>query len=75
MPEPGVVSKPTAAGLIAAGLLSVIVFPVTELSLLQRGAPAGADPAEAMPSPSGPILSAEDRALRRIPNTPAMEAM
>ena len=71
----GVVSKPTAAGLIAAGLLSVIVFPVTGLSLLRRGAPAGAEPVEAMPSPSGPILSAEDRALCRLPNTPAMEAM
>jgi Kef-type K+ transport system membrane component KefB len=71
----GVVSKPTAAGLIAAGLLSVIVFPVTGLSLLRRGAPVGAEPVEAMPSPSGPILSAEDRALCRLPNNPAMEAM
>ncbi len=46
----GVVSKPTAAGLIAAGLLSVIVFPVTGLSLLRRGAPAGIQPASIMPS-------------------------
>lgn len=71
----GVVSKPTAAGLIAAGLLSVIVFPVTGLSLLRRGAPVGAEPVEGMPSASGPILSAEDRALCRLPRTPAMEAM
>ncbi len=71
----GVVSKPTAAGLIAAGLLSVIVFPVTGLSLLRRGAPVGAEPVEAVPSPSGPILSAEDRTLCRLPTTPAMEAM
>jgi Kef-type K+ transport system membrane component KefB len=71
----GVVSKPTAAGLIAAGLLSVIVFPVTGLSLLRRGGPVGADALEVMPSPPGPILSAEDRALCRLPNTPAMEAM
>ena len=71
----GVVSKPTAAGLIAAGLLSVVVFPVTGLSLLRRGARVGAEPVEGMPSASGPILSAEDRALCRLPNTPAMEAM
>jgi Kef-type K+ transport system membrane component KefB len=71
----GVVSKPTAAGLIAAGLLSVIVFAVTGLSLLRRGAPVGAEPVEGMPSASGPILSAEDRALCRLPRTPAMEAI
>ena len=65
----GVVSKPTAAGLIAAGLLSVIIFPVTGLSLLRRGAPAGTQPASSMPSPAAAILSAEDRALCRIPQT------
>ncbi|MGB0096305.1 MAG: cation:proton antiporter [Solirubrobacteraceae bacterium] len=71
----GVVSKPTAAGLIAAGLLSVILFPLTGLSLLRRGAPIGAEPVEAMRSASSPILSAEDRALCRLSNQPAMEAM
>jgi hypothetical protein len=38
----GVVSKPPAAGLIAAGLLSVIVFPVTGLALPGGGSEAGA---------------------------------
>ena len=65
----GVVSKPTAAGLIAAGLLSVIVFPLTGLSLLRRGAPAGAKPASTTPSPAAAILSADDRALCRSPRT------
>ena len=69
----GVVSKPTAAGLIAAGLLSVIIFPVTGLSLLRRGAPAAPHPAGTMPSPAGVILSADDRALCRASRT-AIEA-
>jgi Kef-type K+ transport system membrane component KefB len=65
----GVVSKPTGAGLIAAGLLSVIVFPVTGLSLLRRSAPAGTDSASSMPSPASAILSADDRALCRTPQS------
>src|SRR5262249_47587313 len=62
--QSGVVSKASAAGLIAAGLLSVIIFPATGLSLLRRGrpAPAGAVPAR-MPSPAMPVMTAEDRAL------------
>ncbi|MGZ4174314.1 MAG: cation:proton antiporter domain-containing protein, partial [Solirubrobacteraceae bacterium] len=32
----GVVTRPTAAGLTAAGLLSVLIFPVTGLALLRR---------------------------------------
>ena len=64
----GVVSKPTAAGLIAAGLLSVIVFPLTGLSLLRRGAP-GAKPSSTTPSPAAAILSADDRALCRTLRT------
>jgi hypothetical protein len=32
-----VVTKPTAAGLIAAGLLSVVVFPAASLALLRGG--------------------------------------
>ena len=65
----GVVSKPTAAGLIAAGLLSVIVFPVTGLALLRRDGPAGTKQARTMPSPAAAILSTEDRALCRTPQT------
>jgi hypothetical protein len=65
----GVVSKPTDAGLIAAGLLSVIVFPVTGLALLRRDAPTATKRAGTMPSPAAAILSAEDRALCRTPQT------
>jgi hypothetical protein len=32
----GVVTRPTAAGLIAAGLLSVVIFRVSGLALLRR---------------------------------------
>jgi Kef-type K+ transport system membrane component KefB len=51
----GVVSKPTAAGLIAAGLLSAIIFPVTGLSLLRR-APLP-EPSPQAPSPAPPRRS------------------
>ena len=63
----GVVTKASAAGLIAAGLLSVIIFPATGLSLLRRGqhAPDRAGPAP-MPSPAMPVITAEDRALCRV---------
>jgi hypothetical protein len=67
--EPVHVLKPTAAGLIAAGLLSVIVFPVTGLSLLRRSAPAGTKPASTKPSPASAILSTDDRVLCRTPQT------
>ena len=36
----GVVTQASAAALIDAGLLSVIIFPAAGLSLLRRGAPA-----------------------------------
>jgi Kef-type K+ transport system membrane component KefB len=39
----GVLSPATAAGLVAAGLLSVLVFPITALTLLGRGERAAAD--------------------------------
>jgi hypothetical protein len=63
----GVVSKASAAGLIAAGLLSVIIFPALGPSLLRRGqsAPAAAEPAP-MPTPATPVMTAEDRALCRV---------
>jgi Kef-type K+ transport system membrane component KefB len=44
----GVLSAGTAAALVAAGLLSVLLFPLIALTLLQRGEPA-APPAPAMP--------------------------
>lgn len=55
----GVVSKPTAAGLIAAGLLSVIIFPVTGLALLRRD---GASQ-HTLPSHASPLVTVDDRAL------------
>ena len=65
----GVVSRPTAAGLIAAGLLSVIVFPVTGLAMLRRGAAPGIQSASGPPSPASAILSADDRVLCRTART------
>jgi len=63
----GVVSRASAAGLIAAGLLSVIIFPAAGLALLRRGqgAPAVKEPAS-MPTPAMPVLTTEDRALCRV---------
>ena len=54
----GLVEESSAAALIAAGLLSVIVFPVTALALLRTG-PGNA----ARPSPASPVLLSEDRAI------------
>src|SRR5436305_1601669 len=45
----GVVTKASAAGLVAAGLLSVIIFPALGLVLLRRGQPATAQQREASP--------------------------
>jgi len=61
----GVVTKASAAGLIAAGLLSVIIFPATGLSLLRRGQPRQPDKDEA-PTPAMPVVTVEDRALCRV---------
>jgi hypothetical protein len=60
----GVVSPASAAGLIAAGLLSVTISPTLGSVLLRRRQPrasAGREP----PSPLMPVISAEDRALWR----------
>jgi Kef-type K+ transport system membrane component KefB len=61
----GVVSHASAAALIAAGLLSVIIFPATGLALLRREATAvkrGGD-APAPATPAMPVLTVEDREL------------
>ena len=58
--ELGVVSRPTAAGLIAAGMLSVIAFPLAGLALLRR---SGERVAHAMLTPATPVLCVEGRAL------------
>src|SRR5947207_10870655 len=63
----GVVSKASAAGLIAAGLLSVVLFPAAGLALLRRcqRVPAVQEPAS-MPTPAMPVMTTEDRALCRV---------
>jgi Kef-type K+ transport system membrane component KefB len=60
----GVVTKASAAGLIAAGLLSVMIFPATGLTLLRRGRPTEPDKDKA-PTPAMPVVTVEDRALCR----------
>jgi Kef-type K+ transport system membrane component KefB len=60
----GVVSRASAAGLVAAGLLSVVISPALGLGLLRRQRPATATP-RALPTPMMPVLTAEDRALCR----------
>jgi Kef-type K+ transport system membrane component KefB len=60
----GVVSRASAAGLVAAGLLSVVISPALGLVLLRREEPRAAGRPET-PSPVLPVLAAEDRALCR----------
>jgi Kef-type K+ transport system membrane component KefB len=61
----GVVSRASAAGLVAAGLLSVIISPALGLALLRREQPTPARETE-LPSPVMPVITAEDRALCRV---------
>jgi Kef-type K+ transport system membrane component KefB len=58
----GVVSQASAAALVAAGLLSVVISPALGLSLLRRREPLAADNAQT-PSMAMPVVSAEDRSL------------
>jgi Kef-type K+ transport system membrane component KefB len=57
--ELGLITEASSAALIAAGLFSVIVFPLLGLSILRRRGDAGTGP----PSRGMPVLTAEDRAL------------
>ena len=61
----GVVTRASAAGLVAAGLLSVIISPALGLALLRREQPDKAGPNE-LPTPVMPVVTAEDRALCRV---------
>src|SRR6516165_649108 len=61
----GVVSRASAAGLVAAGLLSVVISPALGLSLLRREQPAGPRRDE-LPSQAMPVVTVEDRALCRV---------
>ena len=60
----GVVSRASAAALVAAGLLSVVICPALGLVLLRREHPGIAAP-RGLPTPVMPVLTAEDRALSR----------
>jgi Kef-type K+ transport system membrane component KefB len=60
----GAVTRASAAGLIAAGLLSVIISPALGLSLLRREQP-DSPRTGGVPSPVMPVMTAEDRALSR----------
>jgi Kef-type K+ transport system membrane component KefB len=57
----GLITEASGAALIAAGLLSVVIFPLLGLTLLRGGAarPGG------MPTPASAVLSVEDRAVCR----------
>jgi Kef-type K+ transport system membrane component KefB len=61
----GVVTQASAAALIAAGLLSVIIFPALGLSLLRRTEPARErEHAAALPPTAAmPVITVEDRQL------------
>ncbi len=60
----GVVSQASAAGLVAAGLLSVVICPALGLVLLRRQRRETTTP-RTLPTPVMPVLTAEDRALCR----------
>jgi Kef-type K+ transport system membrane component KefB len=66
----GVVSRASAAGLVAAGLLSVVISPALGLLLLRRREPRAEGRTET-PSPVMPVLTAEDRVLSRVDATPS----
>jgi Kef-type K+ transport system membrane component KefB len=61
----GVVTRASAAGLVAAGLLSVVISPALGLVLLRRDQPETSRRQE-LPSPVMPVITAEDRALCRV---------
>jgi Kef-type K+ transport system membrane component KefB len=60
----GVVSRASATGLVAAGLLSVAISPTLGLVLLRRRQPNAAASREPR-TPAMPVITAEDRALTR----------
>jgi Kef-type K+ transport system membrane component KefB len=64
----GVVSRASAAALVAAGVLSVAISPTLALVLLRRRQPRVAAPGDS-PSPIMPVITAADRALTRVVRT------
>src|SRR5205807_2575956 len=61
----GVITRASAAGLVAAGLLSVVISPALGLVLLRREQPGTAMPTEPS-TPGMPVITAEDHALFRV---------
>ena len=61
-----IITKATGAGLIAAGLLSVIIFPALGLMLLRRTDPETVMSTEP-PTPANVVLTTDDRMLCRLP--------
>jgi Kef-type K+ transport system membrane component KefB len=61
----GVVSRASAAALLAAGLLSVAISPTLALALLRRRQPAGVA-RRGLPSAAMPVITADDRALANV---------
>lgn len=59
----GLITEASAAAFIAAGLLSVVIFPATGLALLRRG--SGEEDRPSSSSKATPVLSVEDRHLGR----------
>jgi Kef-type K+ transport system membrane component KefB len=55
----GLITEASAAALIAAGLLSVVIFPVLGLSILRRGSGGP----HVMPTQATPVASVDDRPL------------
>jgi Kef-type K+ transport system membrane component KefB len=60
----GVVTKASAAGLIAAGLCSVVLFPAAGLALLRRGEHGAED---GMPTPANHVRTVPPRPAREVP--------
>ena len=65
----GVITRASAAGLVAAGLLSVVISPALGLVLLRREQP-GTAKFQGTPTPLMPVITAEDRALCRVGSAP-----
>jgi hypothetical protein len=59
----GLVDAAESAALIAAGLLSVVIFPVLGLSILRRGGMAP----DVMPTQATPVATVDDRPLMSEP--------
>ena len=70
----GVISRASAAALVAAGLLSVAISPTLGLVLLRRRQP-NAGPGRQLRSPAMPVITAEDRALSRAKGVASAGAM